>query len=465
MAATSDIYAAWLDGFELEIETIDDTFSKAIARYEFPYKDGALLEDMGQTAREVRIRCYFWDAEGHQTYEQHAEFLKHLETKELFELVHPQYGPMQGCVESVSVRHDDRIRTAEVDISFVENMRGELQVKSAPYTDVQAGVERSFLDAVSDAISSIQAEIRSILGVDGLGVITAAIDQTIEIIGQITGIGMTARGFVSTLVGGINSLAAQFASIDNLSTSIIGVTSFGDDLCGITALTTAKACERTALNSGTLKESSPVQYIETLATSLEALSDYSGLVSGASSSEQIRAATVVLPKITKMVAAAYLCLELAAIYQADDAAWKAQKRKERVSAWDWQGSYTPQESVSLMTVNDLEQTLQTAREAVQDAIDFARSNDVTPSKGSYSEIDLSSALSGLKSAALKLLQHVNTVKLEREKLVTVELDGAIPLHLVCLKYGLPYNTADRIHAVNQVRNPNRVRGEVAIYAR
>jgi hypothetical protein len=42
----------------------------------------------------------------------------------------------------------------------------------------------------------------------------------------------------------------------------------------------------------------------------------------------------------------------------------------------------------------------------------------------------------------------------------------MPLHLVCLKYGLPYTDAERLLGVNrQIRNPNFADGEVLVYAR
>ncbi|GAC1467386.1 MAG: hypothetical protein PVSMB11_02950 [Desulfuromonadaceae bacterium] len=55
-----DLYAAAIDGIPLEIETLDDQFEVAIARHEFPFKDGALLENMGQKDLTVTILCYFW---------------------------------------------------------------------------------------------------------------------------------------------------------------------------------------------------------------------------------------------------------------------------------------------------------------------------------------------------------------------------------------------------------------------
>jgi hypothetical protein len=47
----------------------------------------------------------------------------------------------------------------------------------------------------------------------------------------------------------------------------------------------------------------------------------------------------------------------------------------------------------------------------------------------------------------------------------VVLDNAMPLHLVCLKYGLPYQAAERLIRVNNIPNPNFTAGEVMVYVR
>jgi uncharacterized protein (UPF0261 family) len=42
----------------------------------------------------------------------------------------------------------------------------------------------------------------------------------------------------------------------------------------------------------------------------------------------------------------------------------------------------------------------------------------------------------------------------------------MPLHLVCLRYGLPYTDAERLVKVNKnIQNPNFASGAVSVYAR
>jgi prophage DNA circulation protein len=156
------LYNAELDGIFLEIETIEDGFEKAIAQYEFPYKDGALLEDMGQKARQIRIRCYFWDDFAfHNTYDAHQALLDHLHSHEYFELVHPQYGPIKGCVQSVSVRHDDSIRAAEVDVTFIETLTDEDSEDGQPYENVESATEESYSDSINAGMDSAESDMEA----------------------------------------------------------------------------------------------------------------------------------------------------------------------------------------------------------------------------------------------------------------------------------------------------------------
>jgi hypothetical protein len=100
-----------------------------------------------------------------------------------------------------------------------------------------------------------------------------------------------------------------------------------------------------------------------------------------------------------------------------------------------------------MNINELEATLAIVRTRIEAAVEKAR------------EID------SLKTMAVALLNHVNSVRLEREKMAKVVLDNPMPLHLVCLKYGLPYQDAERLIRVNNIPAPNFTSGEVMVYVR
>ena len=56
--------------------------------------------------------------------------------------------------------------------------------------------------------------------------------------------------------------------------------------------------------------------------------------------------------------------------------------------------------------------------------------------------------------AENLLDHVNRIKLQREKIITIRVDNPLPVHMLCLQYGLSYMAAERVCAINDFWCPN-----------
>ena len=50
-------------------------------------------------------------------------------------------------------------------------------------------------------------------------------------------------------------------------------------------------------------------------------------------------------------------------------------------------------------------------------------------------------------------------------MIATNVANVIPLHLICLKYGLPYSAAEQFLGMNAIRNPSFVSGLVNLYAR
>ncbi|MDP2166780.1 MAG: hypothetical protein Q8J64_00425, partial [Thermodesulfovibrionales bacterium] len=122
---------------------------------------------------------------------------------------------------------------------------------------------------------------------------------------------------------------------------------------------------------------------------------------------------------------------------------------EKSTGFDALGNFIGAESSGgILDVTELERSLSEVRSYLQEAVDDSRD------------------MPSLKELALSLLKHVNTVKLEREKIISVDVGAnPLPLHLICLKYGLSHDYAERILKINpHVSNPNFVTGEVNIYA-
>ncbi len=449
----ADIYPAQLDGIPLQIESLDDAFEKSIVRHDIPYRDGALLEDMGQKARTIRFRCYFWDDDGAEytdangtttgggnyTYNDHIELLNHLEKKDLFSLVHPQYGTVKGCVETVSVRHDDRQMLAEIDISFVENLR--TPIEELVYEDVVTVTETAVLTAQDQQQAALKQELED----EGLDT-DSPIDSTKSLMDQLKSGSIYLRDMTREFDAMIGKAEGTLNDVLQPVNSLIATVSYAANLPGRILGPITRAVERVAKLYNSII-GFPDRFARNLRFELDKLADSFEAFGGTSRGSQ--RATAIMVKHLRIASAQIVALQLSYALAADQQARMAVIAAEAVVAFDANGNYlAPDQAPTVATVNDLEAALDIARAMIQDAIDLSR------------------GISGLQDMALALLNYVQSVKSTSDTVVSVTLVNPMPLHLVCLNYGLPYTTAERLLALNPtVINPNVAGGEVLIYVR
>lgn len=430
--ADGDRFEAKIDDFNLEMETIEDTIEKSIAKYEFPFRDGALLEDMGQKARVIKMRCYWYE----ETYEAHKDFLKHLEKKDPYELLHPKYGLMKGSIDSFLARHSDLKRTAEVDITFTQGLitKCEAEPKYVNKGAVDWGVEEDFATGQTELIEELETDARDLLGTEAKEILSTVLDPAQGLIGQFTNISSQAREYVKKAEGLVTDLTGTLSTITNPADSLLAMITYPSTLPGIVVGTIARTLERYVSLYDTLR-TSPTRFLSSLKGSFTSLSD-DAEDSGFS-------------KYVTIASAQRRALETAYIFRDDEDSRDVVKRLEVTPSFDALGNYVkPESTEKILTVNEIETILADVRTDIQEAVDLSRN------------------MTSLKSTAADLLFHVNDIKLERDKIVTVETQNTLPLHLLCLKYGLPYNYADRVNSINRIKNPSFTpAGEVRIYVR
>ena len=388
-----------INRIRLQLETIDDTFEHAIAPYDYPYTDGADLENMGLRQHLIRIRCYYWDDAEQQTYADHTKLIN-LKSKEHLDLIHPKYGLMKGEIESLVIFHDDSIRKATIDVSFIEQMRQTVSV--APAQSVLPAVEEAFQEGQTQQASTLADDLKSYIPT-----------QTKFLVGSAEKYLALSDAMTNEMESPVNSLQAAITYSVNLPGRILGSTS--------------GSLEKIARLFDSLW-TSPSQFIGKLNDAFTDLEDsYIDLAESAAG----EAASDVMAKHLTIACAQRLALEAAAIYADDEQAFKDGNTDFQV-----------------MNINELESTLAIVRTRLEAAVEVARD------------------IESLKTMAAALLTQVNSVRLEREKMIAVVLDNPMPLHLVCLRYGLPYTDAERLVKVNKnIQNPNFADGEVFVYAR
>ncbi len=465
--------------FDLDIETIEDNIEKAIIKHEYPYKDGAGLEDMGQKARLVRIRCYFYN----ERYDLHKLLLEHLETTEKgrYELTHPVYGLLKGSVESIITRADDRLQTAEIDLTFVE---GKLD-KTESYKnkgDVEWEVEDDFIDGQDELQKEIESDLMNTLGSEASSILGTVVDETKSYFEQFNNLSTTARNWVKAADKYVGMLKATLNTIANPANGLIASISYATNLPGSILSAVANTVERyvilaeeatsapslfmSSLRSGldelvektettlgsTSTSSATSQASGTSSQSSGTSSQSSGATTQAASTStttQTASLAATFAKYTQIASAQREAVELAAILKADDEKARAITQAANTPSFSALGNLVVADASidRVLTVQEIEQMLADVRTDIQTAIDSARS------------------MTTLKSMARTLMDHVIEVKIDRDRLMYIEVDNATPLHLICLKYGIPYNMAEQLLLVNRLRHPSFVSGKVAIYAR
>jgi prophage DNA circulation protein len=423
----SELDNGYIGNVPLEMETIEDSFGKSIVRHEYPHVDGAELEDMGQTARTVRVRCLFWDDDAsHFTYDNHQALLRLLEATgaSTLEFNHPQYGLLQGSVEQISVRHDDRERCAEIDFSFIED--GRQDVQPVAIVDLRQ-VETLFSADIDTADDTFSAEA---IAAGSAEVLDVELDPEQSILDQFTAISTSAWAFVQEVDAAVRTIEGTLIDVANPANSLVATIAFTTNLPGRLLGSIARCVERYArLYDGV--RNSPMRFIDSFRRGVLAL----------------EAAVPGFAPHIHAAGAARACIELAGIFGGDDTARRGNDAIGDSPAFDPRGNRLPTpQMLPVLTVADLEDSLALARTWVQESVDADRTR------------------TELKAMARTLLDHVNGVKVDRENLISVMLDQPLPLHLVCLKYGLSYRQAERLQAINRFRRPNAVKGEVLVYA-
>lgn len=416
---------ATLNNIPLDLETISDSFAKAIAKRHIPFSDKTLLKDMGLKERRIKLRCYFWD----DTYEKHKDLLALLWNQTDFELNHPEYGLLKGKVETISIRDDDREETAEIDIEFVV---GKSDAPQAAAIDIEGDSEDLYLSGIKEIETDYRDRLalQSVLPVE---IIDIPLDPELPtILEQMPGtLAPEGRTYIKQIDAMLSDIDAGVSGISLPGSSLLNDINFAVGIPGRVMATFAGFAEKQILSLATLR-SAPDRFISSL---ISGLNRFAGLLPD--TPHQNSHASVNALTASK---------ELGLIYSEDEILRNLQKQIESVKVFDDLGRMRPVEQVDYpMNVKQIENTLYTVRDMTAGAVAANRE------------------ISSLKLLSDKLLDHVVKIKLEREKIIRVEVDNQIPLHLVCLKHGLPYNAADRIMLINQIQHPSFTQGGIDIY--
>ncbi len=118
MAWRDSLLPASFRGVPFDVIAARDDVERALVQHEYPYRDGAEIEDMGRRPRKVTFRAVFW---GEDYEEAVADLIEALDKPGKGELIHPVFGSLTMACPSYRVdHHEDHPDYAEMELVFME---------------------------------------------------------------------------------------------------------------------------------------------------------------------------------------------------------------------------------------------------------------------------------------------------------------------------------------------------------
>lgn len=148
-------------GIELDVISVSDNVGRVLARHEYPFRDGAVIEDMGGVPRETGCDIIFIPGgagDGANHLENLVSFLDVAQSGEASTFIHPLTGSYQAFVEDLTfnARADDR-SVVRVSCTFVEAGLDRAAFFAGADESVGSGVVLAE-EAQADMNASIEAD-------------------------------------------------------------------------------------------------------------------------------------------------------------------------------------------------------------------------------------------------------------------------------------------------------------------
>lgn len=415
-----------LGPWTLRLVSIGDEVNHAIAETKYPYKNGADLEDMGVDPETLKFSCILSNDEYDNNFTELRKWFLSIFTKPVL-LVHPKHGAVTGYPKNVSFSNDRRRHFCEFTFDFVvAHIQPDIQSYSDPYA--------SNLEEAVALNDDVVAEIALTMQQTGIPDIPGSSDWSL--LDVWASLGDKARSYAeatSKAMGKILSAVETVkAPLDAISTSI----DYVESLSGTLAKAIQGCCDSFVAVSRkvTARKGKSRASVATLVSDLSTM-----LASLNEAPANVQASFATL-------AASTIATEAAKLISDDEKKMGESIAAERVELDDAEGRPLADEKTPyLLTPNDLEDTLAMARAFIQKVLPVA----ISPYR--------------LKKQAATLSDAVLRLKMEYMTTKTLKLSHDTPLHKIALDNGLNYKAAERLCALNDVKNPTFMNGEVLVY--
>lgn len=410
-----------LGGYTIPCSDLDEDRKQAIARHKYPGHNGADLEALGWEPTEHKLRATFTRTNIAE-WEGIQPLLKNGSNAVL---EHFELGEIQVKIESVNKKIDRRIGTVEVEFSVVEDG------VDLPATQVRPSASDVAASVVQDLVDAAVASTADQFLPGAIPVPDLSDSNWLEKLGDL---GSKANALVGALHVGLGRLDGKIAAFSYPVSSALNALSFAADLPSQFALRLARVLD---LMQGKVDGSAdPAASVSRFLRDAADLADTfrGGLLDGTA----------------RIMAAVQGARTVARLMVNDEDRLRAMRAYETAAPFDDGGRWIARASSPTqipttapqmaLVVGQARQLIQLARPWMDDPYIIDR-------------------------IAVALQDQYDDRLVEFEQLREIEVTEPTPLHLVCHRNGLPYNTAERVALLNpQIKNPTFTQGRILIYA-
>lgn len=431
MAWETDLQDASFRGIKFDIISTRDSVQRDIAQHEYPYKNGANIEDLGEKPRSLQCQAVLFGDD----YETRLQsFIAALDERGQGELIHPVFGSMPDMQCYVyQVNHDaDNPDYCTIDIQFLQSgLDVEFYARDWPLSQADAifNQAQAILDNASAMLENAMKPLRTVR----------------RYMARARALGVTALNMVAVLRSDITGFISSTTDFVNFPGA------FMTDLQSALSLQSSAASSSISGDSVVYASTPAVVLadwaaIKTQSDSVAALP--ASLVTGEETATVEMPANVTTDDVRELTAMACIAVAMELSHQAADLL-----SDETVAA-----ALSP-DDISLITGD--------ARQSVQDAIDAVRETwasemDSISSAETPIALQYLPVIEGLRDMALSLQVMAQALINARPPLIQRTVTSTTNLHLLAhLWYG-DYTRAAELKLLNpSLRDPNTViRGDV-----
>ncbi|HHH3482189.1 TPA: DNA circularization protein [Klebsiella pneumoniae] len=426
MAWETDLQDASFRGVAFDIINTRDSMQRDIAQHEYPYRDGANIDDLGGKPRSLQCQAVFFGDD----YESRLQaFMAALYTRGPGELIHPVFGVMPDMLCYVyQVNHEaENPDYCTLDLQFLQDgLDVEFFVREWPLSQADAifNQAQGILDNAATLLDNAMKPLR-----------TAR-----QYLARAKALGVTALNMVAVLRGDITGFISSTTDFVNFPSA------FMNDIQSALSLQSSAAMSSISSDSAVYASAPAVVIadwaaVKTQADEVAALP--AGLVTGDVTASVEMPANVTTSDIRELIAMTMISVAIELAQQASDLL-----SDETITA-----SLSP-DDISLIAGD--------ARQAVQNAIDSVRSTwaaemETVSSSATSIALQYQPVIDGLRDTALSLQSIAVALINARPPMIQRTVASATNLHLLAHQWYGDYTRASELKLLNpSLRDPNHI---------